>query len=169
MGPVAVPAWVGYAALGASVAGTAVAVKAQMDNARFQSRMADYNEKVAEQQAVVEREQGSAQAADLRDRMRRTIADQRVALANAGVTLDSGSPLALLGDTAAEGALDQEQAKWNGEMRARGYDIEGVSQRLRGKMAESAGAYGAAGSLLTGASNAFQMGLSSGTLTLKKK
>ena len=75
----------------------------------------------------------------------------------------------LVGAGAAEGALDQEQAKWNGEMRARGYDVEGVSQRLRGKMAESAGAYGAAGSLLTGASNAFQMGLSSGTLTLKKK
>lgn len=167
MGIAALPAWVGYAALGASVVGTGLAVKSQMDNARFQSGMADYNAKLADQQAATAREQGSAQAAELRDRMRRTIADQRVALANSGVTLDSGSPLALLGDTAAEGQLDQEQARWNAEMKARGFDTQGLSERLQGRLARSSGAYNAAGSLLTGASNAFQMGISSGALKIK--
>lgn len=168
MGAAAIPAWVGYAALGASVVGTGFAVKSQMDNARFQSDMADYNAKMAEQEAATERERGSAQAADLRDRMRRTLADQRVALASAGVTFDSGSPLALLGDTAAEGELDQEQARWNAEMRARGYDAQSLSERSQGKIARSSGNYGAAGSLLTGASNAFQTGVSSGVLKIKK-
>lgn len=144
---------------GMSVYGSMQQAGAQKDAANYQAQVAKNNAIVASQNATAVQHQAEARAqADQRAGAMR-LGAQRAALGASGVTLDSGSGLALQGDTAANTALGVENALYEGQLKAFGYRTQGDNftaqaglDTMRGQAASDAGFTNAAASFLSGAS-----------------
>ena len=88
---------------------------------------------------------GELEAADRRRETRRLLAEQTVAYASAGVSLGSGSPLDILGDTVAESELAALRVKF-------GRDSQASSMKREGSLAFLGGIGSAAGTATLAAS-----------------
>ncbi len=108
----------------------------QIQAGQSQKKMAEYNARVAEDTARY-------QATRQQDRVQRMMAGARVAINKSGLTM-SGSPLDVLADSATQAELDHQAILRGGAAQA-GMD------RSRGRVAQQAGYFGAATSLLKGA------------------
>ena len=110
-----------------------------MQAGQAQKKMAEYNAQVA---------QGTAnyQAARQQDKTRRLMASARVAVNKSGLTM-SGSPLDVIADSAVQSELDHQAILRQGASQA-------AMDRTQGRIAQQAGYFGAASSLLSGASQA---------------
>lgn len=151
----------------ASIAGTAMSVMGQMQAGDAAAKSAEYNAAVARNnQIVADRQADDAvkrgQVAE--DEQRRKTAQikgaQRAALGASGVALDSGSPLDILGDTAAFGELDALTIRNNASREAYGYKVQGMNFAAEAGLADARGAaakqsalIGAGATLLSGAGN----------------
>jgi len=78
-------------------------------------------------------------------------------MATTGLEVDSGSFGDILADTAKFGELDAQTVRTNALKEAWGLQIDATNDRLQGSMAGKAGKMNAAGTLLSGASQAFGM------------
>lgn len=143
----------GIGALGAIQQGFAA-----QQSAKYQSRVAENNAKVAQWQARDATARGAQEEARHRLAVAGTIGTQRSALAAQGTTLDAGSPLDILGDTAAFGELDALTIRGNAEREAYGYRVQGSNFQAesgllasQGSNAMMQGVVGAGASLLSGA------------------
>ena len=114
-----------------------VSAAGQMQAARAQKKMANYNARVAEDTARY-------QAERQQDKVSRLMAGARVAVNKSGLAM-SGSPLDVLADSAMQSELDHQAILRQGAAQA-GLD------RTQGRAAMQAGYFGAATSLLKGAS-----------------
>lgn len=152
------------------MAGAAAALSAYsaVSTAQAQKAAGKYDEEVAEQNAEINKragidaqQRGADEAAQIKDRARRIAASQRAGAAAGGVTVDTGSALDLLTETAGMGELDALTRMNNAQREAYGYQVQGMNNKAQGKLARYRGNSQARGTLLTGATNIASMGYSS--------
>lgn len=120
-------AWVTAIALATAAIGTGVSIYSQQQQAKSAERMAQYNNSLAEAEA--RNRELESQEAIRRQRIenRRRLAEMRNRFAGQGTVLTSGSPLAILGESAATMELSIADA-------ARRTSIEAASLRSQGQM-----------------------------------
>ena len=114
-----------------------------------QNRVADYNAKVASNNAMAEQQRAAYDAGLIRDDKRRVIGTQRAAQAANGLML-SGSPVAVLGDTSGQAELDVLARLYGGDSSASAERNNARLQRASGKAAMGGAILGAGTTLLTG-------------------
>lgn len=148
-------AYGGYIAAVGAIAGAGTAGYSAYQTGQTAKKTGKYN---AEMQGRKERdalERGADDAAAVRLRARRVAAAQTEGAALSGVEISSGTPLALLTETAGFGELDALRTLNNAQREAMGYKAQGNLDTYGGRAASRAGSFNAGGSLLTGASNAY--------------
>lgn len=125
-------------------AGASIAGGIQANN------VAQYNAKVAENNALGEQQRAAYEADLTRDNVRRVIGAQRAAGAASGLDITTGTPVAVLGDTAKAGELDVLARLYAGESAATAYQNDAQRFRAEGKAAKTAGFINAGTNLLSG-------------------
>lgn len=113
----------------------------------------NYNAQVAENNASAERQRAAYEAGITRDRVRQVVGAQRAAAAASGLDVQSGTPVAVLGDTAKQGELDVLARLYSGESAARASQNDATMFRAQGRAQKQAGFINAASSLMSGFSN----------------
>jgi len=135
-----------------SIAGTAVAVYGVYQQGQAQKSAADYNARLAGQNAVIARQQADLRARQ-QDRLNRMrLGTIRATQGAAGGAQDEGSVLDIIADNAMQGELQRQEIMYEGELKARGYQGTAALDRMQGKAAGKAAAIGAGSALLGGAS-----------------
>jgi hypothetical protein len=142
-------AMVGILAGVLSAVGGVVSAVGAMQQGKAAQQQAEYNAKVAENNAIMARQQAGAEQSKIARNTRMRIGAQRAAYGASGFTVQ-GSPLDVLGETAALGKYDELVANYNGEVRARGLQAQAQQYRLEGQAARQAGRIGAASALIGG-------------------
>lgn len=134
----------------AGLAGTAVSAVGAIAAGNAQNDVAQYNAKIADNNATAERERASYDAGLIKDERRRVVGSQKAAMAANGLDISSGSPLAVLGDTTGQAEMDILARLYGGESAATAYGNDATRMRIEGKAAKQAGKIGAGSTLLTG-------------------
>ena len=144
------------AAVGTMVAGAGVSAYSADQNAKATRDAQVFNANIAEQEAVVARDQ-AGQAAVLQQReARKTIGAMKAQAGGSG--LDGGSMWDVLEESAAASELDRQTILYQGELKARGYRNTATLDRFSGANAIKQGQLQSASSVLTGAGNALVIG-----------
>ena len=143
------------AAANAALAASAVSAYSSYQSGQSQKKAAKYNEKVMEQQALDAKQRAAVAGAEKKDEARQIAARQAAIASSSGVSATSGTPLALLVETAGLGELDAARTRNNAEREAQGLKAAGKLERYQGKMAARGGALNAAGTFLGGMSSAY--------------
>lgn len=153
----AISSIIGIAGLVIAAGSTAYSVHASNEAADEQSALQD-------KQAQMEKTAAEAEAGQIREKSRRVRAAQRAGLASAGVSLDGGTPDALLAETTRLSEQDAMAALSGGANRASllrdGADIT----RAQGNRAAIAGSINGAATLINGA-NALNKAGTKGRMT----
>ena len=138
-----------------SIAGTAVAVYGVYQQGQAQKSAAEYNAKLAQQNAIVARQQADLRARQ-QDRLNRMrLGTIRATQGAAGGAQDEGSVLDIVADNAMQGELQRQEIVYEGELKARGFSATAALDIMQGKAAAKAGAIGAGSALLGGASKSY--------------
>lgn len=114
---------------------------------------ANYNANLLKQQSFAAQQQGLAEMELRRRRGERVISQQEAAFAKSGV-LATGSPLEVIGETAANVELDALNAAYEGYLNARGLRQRSKMAQYEGRLAAYQGKMEAVGTLLSTAVNA---------------
>lgn len=144
LSPVAVPLM---------LAGTGLAAAGQISSGIAAGRAADFNARVAEQNAELERWRSARDERLFRRDARRLQGKQRAAIAKSGVTT-AGSPLEVLAETAAQAEEEALAIRFGGNVAHDRAKAQASLHRFEGRQRRLAGALGAGSSLLTGAARA---------------
>lgn len=141
-------------AAAASVAGAGIAAYGSYQQGKTAKRVAEFNAKVAENEAV--QEDMDSREATRRERVhnRRLASRQRARIAKSGL-VETGSPLEVMAEDAGRmelAALDQRR---NSRMRQTALRTQAGITRFEGDQAFRAGRIGAGASLLSGVSQGF--------------
>ena len=156
----------------AAAAGTYAAVSShqqQKANAKSQERLEQYNAQVAAGEAERAEREARSNALRQQEEDRRFRAHQRALYGASGAALASGSPLAVLGQTAADEQLQVDDVMRGGALAYRRGSMERQNALYRAKVAAGSKPSGMAlaGSLLSVAGNAMagigQLGMMSGS------
>ena len=163
MGAAVIPALIigsSLLATGVGVAGQVQQANAAQAQAKYQSQVAKNNAIIASQRAEDATARGEFAARQEGIRTRAAIGAERARAAGSGVLVDTGSNLAIQQDIAGAGALNQLNIRRNAELEAMGYQQQGQSFRneaelrqFAGRNAQTAGAFRAASTTITGASS----------------
>ena len=147
-----------------SLAGAAVSAYGQMQQAKaanaqadYQSKVANNNARTAEMEAQYAEQQGQKNAEAQRRRTAVLVGAQRARMGASGAVVDSGSFLDLTLDTAHQGELDAMALLEEGQMEAWRARIQGTNYQAQGKlfgMSKTNPYIGAAGTLISGAGQA---------------
>ena len=129
---------------------TAFTASQQIKQGKFQKGVADYNARVAENEAEETRKAGVEQENIQRRKTAELLSKQRAQLGAANVDITSGSPLQLQEDTLDLGEADALRIRSNFENRARALETGADLTRSQGEFAESSGKNAAFGTLLAG-------------------
>lgn len=136
-------------AIGAAVLSASLGSYAAISSAQAQESAANYNKKVAENDALARQQQQQVEAARSRDRSRRVIAAQRTAMAKSGGSM-SGSNIDVLYDTSLQASQDIQAINYRGTIEAnRSLSAAGL-YGLTAANASAAGTMGAVGSIVGG-------------------
>lgn len=140
------------AGLGALFQGLGVAASAfgAIAGGMQSAKVAEYNAKVADNNAVAEQQRAAFDANLQRDRVRQAVGSQRAAGAANGLDITSGTPVAVLGDTAKAGELDVLARLYSGDSAAVAYRNDAQRFRAEGKAQKTAGFINAGSSLISG-------------------
>ena len=139
----------GIAALATSAVGTGISVYGQMQQASAQKRMANYNAKVAENEAIRVQQEGQEERDRQRREHRRLIGRQRTQIAKSGLQ-ETGSPLAVLAENAGMLELQAQDQRRATNARAQQLRTQGQITRAQGNAAYKAGMIGAGSTLFRG-------------------
>jgi hypothetical protein len=139
----------------ASLAAAAVSGFATYRSGESQKKAGKYNAKMQELKAQDALQIGADEAAGKRDRARQIAASQAEGMAGAGLSINTGTPLSLLTETAGLGELDALTTLNNARREAWGYKGQSNLDRYQGKAAGRSGILNAGGTFLGGASNAY--------------
>jgi hypothetical protein len=148
-----------YAALAAAAVGAASTVSQR----NTQENFAEYNAKLESQNATIQREQTVSKEESLRKRVAQIIGAQEAATAQSGGGF-GGSSEDLMMQSSLNAEMDILTTRYEGDLRARGFDINAAGERFSGSAAKRAGYAEAAGSILSGVAN---YGLARGSNTNK--
>ena len=121
-----------------ALGGAAMQMGAQSQQAAAQRASLDYQRQVAENNARTSellaedaRERGQQAEEDQRRETARLLGRQRAVLGATGITIDSGSALATLGDTAALGELDALQIRDNAAREAWQFEVQASNDQTQ--------------------------------------
>lgn len=135
--------------------GAAVSAVGSIAAGQAAKQEADYNAQVAEINARTARQQGIHEADQIEDKYQKLRGQQRVAAAKSGLDPAVGSPALVINqETARNENLDMMTQIWNRETEAVGDENRATAFRIKGKNAQQAAAFGAAGSFLSGLNKA---------------
>lgn len=130
--------------------GTAVSAIGQVQAGNQAAKVGEYNAKVAENDAIAEQQRAQYEAGLIRDDKKRILGTQLAAQAANGVSVSSGSPVAVLGDTSANAEMDVLARLYGGESSAIASRNSAALSRAEGAAQKSAGMLSAGTTLLTG-------------------
>lgn len=143
----------------ATVASTVLVARGQYQQGRYQRDVAEYNARVAENQAQEVRTAGVEAENIQRRKTAELLAKQRAQLGAANVELTSGSPLQLQEDTVALGEADALRIRSNFEAQARSLETGADLTLSSGEAAASLGSQQAAGTILSGTAATINTGV----------
>lgn len=132
-----------------AVISAAYTANQQVEQGRYQKDVAEYNARVAENEAEETRRAGVEAENIQRRKTAELISKQRAQLGAANVDLGSGSALQLQEDAEILGEADALRIRSNFESQAGALDTSATLTESQGEFAESAGRTAAAGTLLS--------------------
>lgn len=140
-------------AAGASAASGFLGFKGNQAAAKAARQTAEYNAKVAENEAILLQRAKIDEEKNLREASRRLVSTQRVTTAASGIQM-SGSPLQALADTYFNTEMDALRIQYASEVEQTGKLAEAALQRAQGSARSAALRTAAYQSLLEGGSKA---------------
>jgi hypothetical protein len=142
------------------VAGSIQEGNARADQLNQQGAVSDYNAQIAEQNAVIAWQQGTAREAQVRNRARQILGSQAANLAESGLDSGSGSALAMAKQSATNAELDSLNTLYGADLRARGYKMQAENEKYQGNLshagagsARAMGYWAAAGAVVNSAAS----------------
>jgi len=141
---------VGATAAIAMGAGTVLNAAAQAKAASTNRRIAEYNARMLDGQAVDALARGEEEAGSVATEARGLRGSQRAAIAGQGITLDSATAEAIDRDTIATTERNLRKVRSNAMREAWGFRQQAKATRYAGKMAYRGAMLNTYGSLLTG-------------------
>jgi len=135
----------------AAVIGTSVATYGAISAGQQQKEAADYNARVARNQAAAAREAAAVSAADELAQEQRAFSATRARAAASGLDPNEGSSLLAEMEVASIGELNARRIRWAGENQVRGYQSEAQLQAFSGRQFARTGYLTSGTTLLTGA------------------
>lgn len=142
-----------------TIASAAFTAQQQRAQGKFQKGVAEYNARVAENEAEETRAAGVERENIQRRKTAELISKQRAQLGAAGIDLGSGSALQLQEDAEILGEADALRIRSNFEARAGSLETSAELTESQGEFAESAGRNAAVGTLLSGTASALGTGV----------
>lgn len=152
------PAVIPIITMAISAVGAVQQVQSNKAAAQAQEEQATENAKFAEAQANNATMTGLVEEDRRRAQTRAMLAKQRVSLAANNIDMSTGTPLELLGDTAAIGEQDALTIRANAAREAWGYRSQGVNYKNEAAANTSALKNRSTGTILTTAGNMAQQG-----------
>jgi hypothetical protein len=149
------PATIGLMLQGA---GTGLNIIGKIAEGKAAEQIAEYNAKVYEQNAILSEQQAAANEQRARVVARKAIGEMRAAYGASGVTLE-GSPLDVIGESAAAAEMDALMIRHAGAVKATMFRNEAAMERYKGGVAKTLGYLGGASSLIMGGSKMVDSGL----------
>lgn len=149
--------WLQVGAMALTAAAGVQTARAQSASAEFQEEQAKENARLAEAQARNAELAGQVEEDRQRQLTRKFLASQRTAIAANNLDMSTGTPLDILGDTAALGEQDALMIRANAAREAWGFRTQAVDFRNSGSMARAAGRNAARGTYLTTAASLMDM------------
>ncbi len=141
-----------------TAAGTAVAVIGAVRQGQAAAASADYNAKIAQQNAQIAEGQGAAAGESQQRDAARRIGAAEAAYGASGVQLSDGSPLDVLEQSARESALDAATLKYNYKIRGMGFTNQAGLYSAQSGFASTAGTLNAGAAVLSGTGQAIKFG-----------
>lgn len=135
---------------GAMLIGAGISAGGQISQGMQAKDAAKYNAAVASQNAEATRQQGDIAVAALRRQQAMKLGSMTASYGASGVSME-GSPMDVLGQSAAMMALDRLTTKYNYDLKALGYDAQVSQQEAQGSNALTSSLFSAAGTLAKGA------------------
>lgn len=136
-----------------AAAGSAVSALGSYQQGQAQKATDSYNAQVATQKSIQDQMDAQATADQIAIQNKRDIAQQASAYAAGGVDL-TGSPLAVMMDTASQGELKRRLTLWQGSTESTADTQQAALDQASGAAAASAGLDKAGSTLLTGTTTA---------------
>jgi hypothetical protein len=149
---------VAIAAMVSAAASAGVSAYSANEQGKNAKRTGEFNAEMQRRTADDALQRGAIDAADKRQQTRQLIARQHAAQAASGLDTTSGTPLQIMTESAGMGELDALRTLNNAQRQASGLNASADLEIYKGNAAQSAGRFNAAGSILTGASSAAQIG-----------
>ena len=146
----------GMLAAGGSALAAGISAMSSISAGNTQAAIANQNAATARVNAGAALNAAEAETARTERTTQRKLAMGETAMAGNGIDFTSGSPLDVMGDMAAEGALDAQITRWRGGQAAAGYLTQADQMQQQGQAAKTAGIVGAGTGLLTNAVSGWQ-------------
>jgi len=127
----------------------AVTAKSQVDQARYEKDVADYNAAVDRNQAVEVRNEARIQENEERQRAFELISRQRAVLASRGANIDFGTALQIQEDTALIGEINAMRIRESGEEQATALESRAELTESSGDFALKQGKLAAVGTVFS--------------------
>lgn len=137
-----------------AIIGAIVTAYVAYEASQAQAAQAEYQQKVAKNEATARRDAASIEAENLRDRQRAVMAAQRAGIGASGVLPSEGTPLLVQTDSAEKAALNEARVRYSGEVGARFAESEAILEGYKARTARRMGYINAGASLLRGAGSA---------------
>jgi hypothetical protein len=141
--------------VGLLLAGAASDAVGKIDAGNDAERAGNINSRMALDNAKRARLQGDSEERQLRADAAQTIGGAKASYGAAGIKSGSGSALSVLESSAATAEADAMNIRQQTDLNVRQYQNEAKLARLEGKSAKTGSRFGAATSVLTGASKRF--------------
>lgn len=139
----------------AVLAAAAIAAGSAAYGAESQAKAQSYQAKVNEWQAEAATNAAAVEAQNRAEHYRRIMATSRANVGASGVQPDTGSPLAVMSDSAEQAALDIARIRYAGQLRSTSFQQEAKLKTYEASQTRRAGAVNAGATLLTGAASAY--------------
>ncbi len=146
------------AAIGVAAVGTAVSVTQQIRQANYQSRTAQMNAQFAEISAGGALQRGEAKEVQSRLQGGAVMGRQQSSYGASGVVVGEGSSADILADTRLMSEYDAQMIRNNAQREAYGHRVSAAGYQAHATEYEDSGKFGAAATLIGGASDMFRMG-----------
>lgn len=136
---------------------TAISAVSAISAGQQQSAAANYQAQLARRDAQLSRDMATSDVTDLRRSHARALGSIRANAAASGLLADDGVALEAVLASTAEGELEANRRKWQGDVQAQRSESEALAYEVRAREARSSGFFKAGASLLTGASRMYGM------------
>jgi hypothetical protein len=143
-----------YVAGAVAIIGAGVSAYSSYSQAQDAKAADEYNEKVADQNAISAEQQGQEQAQLQQQQAAKTIGAAVAGYGASGVESGSGSALDVLSESASNSELDRQNILYKAKLQANGYQDEGDLDSAKAATRDEQGELGATAAILSGAGKA---------------